>query len=50
MVKSWRLTVSLTDEQEEAIVKLRQTEEYCRLSFGEIIRRLIDAGLEANNK
>ena len=47
-VKDWRITVSLTKEQEEAIVKMRQTDEYARCSFGEIVRQLIDAGLEAN--
>ena len=46
--KDWRITISLTKEQENAILKLRQTDEYCRCSFGELIRRLIDAGLEAN--
>lgn len=45
-VKDWRITVTLTKEQEEAIVKLRQTDEYARCSFGEIVRQLIDAGLE----
>lgn len=44
----WRLSISLTKEQEEAIVRLRQTDEYCRCSFGELIRKLIDAGLQAN--
>jgi len=44
-VKDWRITVTLTKEQEEAIVKLRQTDEYARCSFGEIVRQLIDAGL-----
>ena len=44
-VKDWRITVTLTKEQEEAIVKLRQTDEYARSSFGEIVRQLIDAGL-----
>lgn len=43
--KDWRLTVSLTREQEEAILKLRQSESFCRCSFGELVRRLIDAGL-----
>ena len=43
--KDWRLSISLTKEQEEAIVKLRQTDEYARCSFGEIVRQLIDAGL-----
>ena len=47
-VKDWRITVSLTKEQENAIVELRKTDEYARCSFGEIIRRLIDAGLEVS--
>ena len=46
--KDWRLSVSLTKEQEEAIIKLRQTDEYSRCSFGELIRKLINIGLEAN--
>jgi len=41
----WRFTVELTKEQEEAILMLRQTDEYRRCSFGDIVRRLIDAGL-----
>lgn len=47
--KDWRLSISLTKEQEEEIVKLRQTDEYARCSLGEIVRRLINVGL-ANNK
>ena len=35
-----------TKEQEEAIVKLRQTDEYARCSLGEVVRQLINAGLE----
>ena len=50
VVKDWRITVTLTKEQEEAIVKLRQTDKYARCSFGEIVRRLIDAGLEASKE
>lgn len=46
--KDWRLSISLTKEQEEAIVKLRQTDEYARCSLGEVVRQLINAGLEAN--
>ncbi len=44
--KDWRLSISLTKEQEEAIVKLRQTDEYARCSLGEVVRQLINAGLE----
>ncbi len=43
--KDWRLSISLTKEQEEAIVKLRQTDEYARCSLGEVVRQLINAGL-----
>jgi Arc/MetJ-type ribon-helix-helix transcriptional regulator len=45
--KDWRLSISLTKEQEEAIVKLRQTDEYARCSLGEVVRQLINAGLES---
>lgn len=44
--KDWRLSISLTKDQEEAIVKLRQTDEYARCSLGEVVRQLINAGLE----
>lgn len=44
--KDWRLSIALTPKQEELIVKLRKTDEYARCSFGEIVRQLIDAGLE----
>lgn len=44
----WRLSITLTKEQEEAIIKLRQTEEFARCSFGEIVRQLIDVGLATN--
>jgi hypothetical protein len=47
-VKDWRITITLTKEQEDAIVKLRQTDKFARCSFGEIIRNLITAGLEAS--
>lgn len=47
--KDWRLSIALTPEQEKAIVELRKTDEYARCSFGEIVRQLIDAGLEAQN-
>ena len=47
--KDWRLSISLTKEQEEAIVKLRQTDEYARCSLGEVVRQLINAGLEVKD-
>ena len=45
--KDWRLSIALTPKQEEAIVELRKNDEFARCSFGEIVRQLIDAGLEA---
>jgi hypothetical protein len=46
--KDWRLSISLTKEQEEAIIKLRQTDKYARCSLGEIVRRLINVGLASD--
>lgn len=46
--KNWRLSIQLTKEQEEALIELRKRDEYCRLSYGELVRRLIDAGLDAS--
>lgn len=47
MEKTWRMSLTLTKEMEEAIVELRKTDKYCRMSYAEIIRTLIKAGLEA---
>jgi len=46
--QNWRLSVQLSEEQERALVELRKRDEFCRLSYGELVRRLIDAGLEAS--
>lgn len=45
--KAWRLSVQLTPEQAKKLIELRKQDEYCRLSYGEILRRLVDAGIEA---
>lgn len=46
--KDWRLSITLTDEQEEMILRMRQMDEYRRCSLSEIIRKLIDVGLSAS--
>lgn len=46
-MKNWRLSVQLTAEQAKKLIELRKQDEYCRLSYGELLRRLVDAGLEA---
>jgi len=40
------MSISLSSEQEQAILALRRTEEYCSFSYAEIIRRLLSEGLE----
>lgn len=42
-----RKSVSLPAEVEEAVIKLRQRDEFCRCSYSELVRRLITAGLQA---
>ncbi len=44
--KNWRLSVQLTPEQAKKLIDLRKRDEFCRLSYGELVRRLVDAGLE----
>ena len=45
---NWRVTMTLTKEQEDAILSIRQKDEFRRCSLSEIMRRLIDAGLDAS--
>lgn len=41
-----RMSISISPEQEKAILALRKTEEYCRFSYAEIIRILMNRGME----
>ncbi len=41
-----RRSIALSAEMEEAIVMMRRDPRYTRLSYAEIIRMLIQAGLE----
>ena len=43
--ENWRMSLTLPKELEDAIVKLRKTDKYCRMSYAEIIRQLIEVGL-----
>lgn len=43
-----RITVSFSPELEEQLVALRKTDKYCRMSWAEIIRSLIQEGLKQN--
>lgn len=41
-----RMSISISPEQERAILDLRKTEEFCRFSYAEIIRILMNRGIE----
>lgn len=45
-VLTQRFSLTLPPELEEAILSMRQKEEFRRLSLSEIVRRLIEAGLK----
>lgn len=44
--KAKRMSVSINEDMENKIVELRKTDEYCRCSYSEIIRKLIEAGMK----
>lgn len=50
MTKNWRLSVSLSKELEAEIIKLRKEDEYCRMSYADLIRILIERGLQVSEK
>lgn len=41
-----RMSISISEEMENKIVELRKTNEYCRCSYSEIIRRLLEQGIK----
>ena len=41
-----RMTISLSPKQDTAILELRKTDQYCRMSYSKIIRLLLDAEIE----
>lgn len=45
--KRWKLSVELTKEQEQFLIEMRKQDEFCRLSYGELLRRMISRGMEA---
>lgn len=42
-----RLSISLTEELDLAVIELRKQKEYCRCSYVECIRVLMEAGAKA---
>ncbi len=46
MEASRRISISIPDVLERQLVELRKTDEFCRMSWSELIRTLIERGLE----
>lgn len=44
--KEWRRSISLTEDMEKAIVEMRKDDRFTRLSYSEIIRQLLQMGLQ----
>lgn len=42
-----RMSISLPPELERAVTDLRKTDRFCRCSYAEIIRQLMQAGIDA---
>lgn len=42
-----RISVSLPEQLEKTIIEMRRTEEYCRCSYAEIIRMLMEIGIKS---
>ena len=47
MTNNKRMTVMLTPDLEDKVYELRRKDQYCRMTISEIIRILIQKGLEA---
>lgn len=42
-----RVTISLPDEIDRRILELKKDDKYIRLSYSEVVRQLLERGLEA---
>ena len=47
MTKNKRFTVMITPEIEEQIKQLRKTDKYCMMPISEIVRNLVQQGIDA---
>lgn len=41
-----RMSISIPEEMENKIVEMRKTDKFCRCSYAEIIRQLLEAGVK----
>lgn len=47
MTDNKRMSIAMPPELEEKVYALRRTDKYCRMTLSEIVRILIQKGLEA---
>ncbi len=47
MTEMRRVTISLPDDIDHKVLELRKNDNYVRLSYAEIVRRLLTLGLKA---
>ena len=47
MTEMRRVTISLPDDIDHKVLELRKNDDYVRLSYAEIVRRLLTLGLKA---
>lgn len=43
-----RISISLPDEIDSQVIQLKRTEEFCRCSYAEIVRMLLERGIRAS--
>ncbi len=41
-----RMSISVNEEMDKKIIELKKTDKYCGCSYAEIVRQLIEAGIE----
>lgn len=44
-----RISISLPEEIDNQVIQMKKTDEYCRCSYAEIVRLLIEEGIRANH-
>lgn len=47
MANMRRLSISVPDEIDAVVIRLKKTDEYCRCSYAEILRHLLYQGIDA---
>ncbi|MCD8368288.1 MAG: hypothetical protein LUC48_09750 [Clostridiales bacterium] len=45
MTETRRITISIPADIEAKLIELRKTDEFCRMSWAELIRTMIERGL-----